>query len=192
VLPHPAPLANPRAPQAEPAAAARAQTEHIGNFKRRTVRQRAEDFAAGTGYYFIPGENSLRLATDAPVRPETGQAEALYISPVRQIATPEQQQEEAFDSIQFDYHVAASARDLVVFEYRTVAVDEEGEGWSEWTEVPPESRRRPIHLDRTAEKWQYRVLLAQAPGGNAEIRDIQIVTHQDTVKARHQFNYGSP
>ena len=155
------------------------------------IPQSAADFATGQAYNLVAGENSLRLASDAPVLPGLGQAVGVYVSPIREIKTPKQQQEESFDTIHFDYDIAAGGG-VVKFEFRTIAVDEEGEGWSAWREIPPEDRNAPITLERTAEKWQYRVLLAHEPGGSSEIRDITVVTQQDPAKAAHLFNYGTP
>lgn len=158
----------------------------------RIISQGTADFTTGNAYNLAMEGHALRLAPDTSVLPGTNQAVGVYLSPVREIKTPMQQVEEAFDTIHFEYDVTTSAGSTVKFEFRTIAVDEEGEGWSAWTEITPEDRGNPITLERMAEKWQYRVLLAHAPGGSSEIRNIKVVTHQDAVKAAQLFNYGSP
>jgi len=146
----------------------------------KVLPQGAADFALGETYNLSEEGNCLRLKPDAKKTADSDEIAGVYVSSVRNIHTPSEQREAAFDHISFDYETGAPMGSAVVFEYRTVAVDDEGEGWTAWQDLSPEERGRMIALPKVAEKWQYRVvLLATDPISTPEIRNITITTYQD-------------
>jgi hypothetical protein len=95
----------------EAAGMARAYND-VREAEPRVIDQGATDFASGEAYNLVAEGHSLRLAPDAPVPLGTDDTVGVYVWPVRQIKTPEQQRHEAFDTIHFEYDIAASAEAL--------------------------------------------------------------------------------
>lgn len=188
-------VTRPRTAEKSPEIPQRGERETLASTTTRLARVRRldlveSDFATGERYNVVFERGVLRLAPDAQVSPELGGVCGIYVSPIRTIRTPEQQDEESFDRIDFNYEWRVPPGSDVVFEYRTIAVDEEGEGWTPWRELPPDERRHPVVLGAMAEKWQYRIVLfAPEAARGPEIGAVQVTTHQDAALAAEVFRF---
>jgi hypothetical protein len=157
---------------------------------RRTVVHRASDFS-GRRFGDAVVTDALRL-NDAPARNDSaGAVMGSYFSPMdEQPMSPEAQMNATFDKIALWCDADAPPGAAVKLEFRVIAYDEDGEGWSDWREMRTDNSGAAVSLGYLAQKWQYRITLANRDAtAGPVVRSVTVMTERDPELAAKTFAF---
>jgi hypothetical protein len=170
----------------------RAKSSHDGlqlpeqTFEVTDVIHRALDFPNGQ-FKNMAVTDALRLSNDNPAASNRlDQIIGIYISPQStNSSVPEERMPRVFDRIAISFDGTIPDGAGVKLELRTIRYDEDGDGWEDWREIPPQQQGKVISLSKLTERWQYRLTLtANDLLSSPEIHSVSVSTSQSSKSAQ--------